>query len=58
MKKWIAASVAMAVLMLTVIAGCGAKMPTVSEDTQGDPNEQKIEVLTEYNDDVVVGTID
>jgi len=55
MKKWIAASAAMAVLMVTVIAGCGAKMPTVSEDSQGDPIEQKLEVNTEYdsNNDVV-----
>ena len=55
MKKWIAASAAMAVLMITVIAGCGAKMPTVSEDSQGDPTEQKLPVNTEYdgNNDVV-----
>lgn len=55
MKKWIAASAAMAVLMVTVIAGCGAKMPTVSEDSQGDPVEQKFQVNTEYdgNNDVV-----
>jgi len=51
MSKWIIGAMAIAVIMVSGIAGCGAKLPTVSEDTQGDPVDQKIQVNTEYTTD-------
>lgn len=45
MNKWIIAALAM---VIPVIAGCGAKMPTVSEESQGDAYQTKQIVNTEY----------
>jgi len=48
MNKWIIAALAIMTIMVSGIAGCGAKLPTVSDETQGDPVEQKIELNTDY----------
>ena len=49
MKRWIIATAAIFTMGMLVsgIAGCGAKLPTMSEYDQDDPQEQKILTYTE-----------
>jgi hypothetical protein len=49
MKRWIVVSVAVlaSVLAVSGMAGCGAKLPTTTEDVQGDPHDQKLQTYTE-----------
>ena len=59
MKKWIATSAAMAVLLSITIAGCGAKMPTVAESAQEDQYDSKLEFNTDYvGQDQVIEAVD
>jgi hypothetical protein len=51
MKKWIRSTAAILALSMAGVIGCGAKLPTVSEESQGDPYEQKLEINTEYVED-------
>lgn len=53
MKRRILTSVAVLTvsLLVSVIAGCGAKLPTTTEDTQGDPHQQKLQTHTEVIQD-------
>jgi hypothetical protein len=56
MKRWIFTSVAIlaAAVVVSGMAGCGAKLPTTTEDVQGDPHDQKFQTYTEVieNSDV------
>lgn len=59
MKKRIKPIGAILALSMVFVVGCGAKLPTVSEESQGDAYEQKFEVNTEYVEDTdFVGTIE
>lgn len=59
MKRWIIATVAIFSIGMLVsgIAGCGAKLPTKSEYDQGDPYEQKILTYTEIIENEEVSTV-
>jgi hypothetical protein len=58
MKRWIVATAAVFSIGMLVsgIAGCGAKLPTTSECDQGDPVEQKILTYTEMVENGEVST--
>jgi hypothetical protein len=58
MKRWIVAMAAVFSIGMLVsgIAGCGAKLPTKSEYDQGDPLEQKILTYTEMVENEEINT--
>ena len=59
MKKWIVATAAIfsVGMLVSGIAGCGAKLPTKSEYDQDDPYEQKILTYTEIIENEEISTV-
>ena len=59
MKRWVVAMAAIFAIGVVVsgIAGCGAKPPTKSEYDQEDPQEQKILTYTEIIENEEITTL-
>ncbi len=59
MNKWIIGLAVLAMLLITVIAGCGAQMPTVAEGNQSDSGDTKLEFNTDYTgNEYVIEAVD